>query len=78
MEALIADLEASLPDVWGRKLATIFIGGGTPSLFAPASIERLITAVRTRIPLEFEAEVTMEANPGTFEAERFRVTATRA
>jgi putative oxygen-independent coproporphyrinogen III oxidase len=72
VDALIADLEASLPDVWGRRLSTIFIGGGTPSLFAPRSIERLITAVRTRIPLDFEAEVTMEANPGTFEAERFR------
>lgn len=71
VDALIADLEASLPDVWGRKLSTVFIGGGTPSLFSPASIERLLTAVRTRIPFEFEAEVTMEANPGTFEAERF-------
>ncbi|APV49067.1 YggW family oxidoreductase [Betaproteobacteria bacterium GR16-43] len=72
VDALIADLEASLPDVYGRKFATVFIGGGTPSLFSPASIERLLTAVRTRIPFEFEAEVTMEANPGTFEAERFR------
>jgi putative oxygen-independent coproporphyrinogen III oxidase len=57
--------------VYGRKLSTVFIGGGTPSLFTPAAIDRLLTAVRTRIPLEFEAEVTMEANPGTFEAERF-------
>ena len=72
VDALIADLEASLPDVYGRKLTTVFIGGGTPSLFAPASIERLLTAVRTRIPFEFDAEVTMEANPGTFEAARFR------
>jgi len=72
VDALVADLESSLPDVYGRKLTTVFIGGGTPSLFAPASIERLLTAVRTRIPFEFEAEVTMEANPGTFEAERFR------
>jgi putative oxygen-independent coproporphyrinogen III oxidase len=70
-DALVADLESSLPDVYGRKLATVFIGGGTPSLFTPAAIDRLLTAVRTRIPLEFEAEVTMEANPGTFEAERF-------
>ena len=70
-DALIADLEASLPDIWGRKLSTLFIGGGTPSLFAPAAIDRLLTAVRTLMPLEFEAEVTMEANPGTFEAERF-------
>src|SRR6185295_18559639 len=72
VDALIADLEASLPDVYGRKISTVFIGGGTPSLFTPASIERLLTAVRTRIPFEFEAEVTMEANPGTFEAARFR------
>jgi putative oxygen-independent coproporphyrinogen III oxidase len=71
VDALVADLEASLPDVWGRRLSTIFIGGGTPSLFKPAAIERLLTAVRTRIPLDAEAEVTMEANPGTFERERF-------
>jgi oxygen-independent coproporphyrinogen-3 oxidase len=51
---------------------TIFIGGGTPSLFAPEAIERLITGIRTRIPVDPEAEITMEANPGTFEAARFR------
>ncbi len=72
VDALIADLESVLPQVWGRRLQTIFIGGGTPSLFAPASIDRLVTAVRTRIPLDAEAEITMEANPGTFEVERFR------
>jgi putative oxygen-independent coproporphyrinogen III oxidase len=72
VDALVADLEACLPDVWGRRLQTIFIGGGTPSLFSPQSIERVITAVRTRIPVEPEAEITMEANPGTFEAGRFR------
>ncbi len=72
VDALVADLEGALPQVWGRRLHTIFIGGGTPSLFAPASIDRLVTAVRTRIPLDAEAEVTMEANPGTFEVERFR------
>ena len=72
VDALIADLEATLPRVWGRKLHTIFIGGGTPSLFSPASIERLLVAVRTRIPAEPEAEVTMEANPGTFEVGKFR------
>ncbi|MFZ3323331.1 MAG: radical SAM family heme chaperone HemW [Usitatibacter sp.] len=72
IDALIADLEASLPDVWGRRLHTMFIGGGTPSLFAPASIERLIVAVRTRIKVDPDTEVTMEANPGTFEIERFR------
>jgi oxygen-independent coproporphyrinogen-3 oxidase len=66
------DLEASLPKVWGRRLHTIFIGGGTPSLFAPASIERLVTAVRTRLPVDPDTEITLEANPGTFEVERFR------
>ncbi|HEX4779882.1 MAG TPA: radical SAM family heme chaperone HemW, partial [Usitatibacter sp.] len=72
VDALVADLEASLPDVWGRPLHTIFLGGGTPSLFAPESIERLITAVGTRMKVDPGTEITMEANPGTFEAERFR------
>jgi oxygen-independent coproporphyrinogen-3 oxidase len=72
VDALIADLEASLPGVWGRRLHTMFIGGGTPSLFAPESIERLITAVRTRLMVDPDTEITMEANPGTFERERFR------
>jgi putative oxygen-independent coproporphyrinogen III oxidase len=72
VDALIADLEASLPNVWGRRLHTIFMGGGTPSLFAPRSIDRLLTAVRTLIMADPETEITMEANPGTFERERFR------
>ena len=72
VDALVADLEATLPKVWGRRLSTIFIGGGTPSLFAPAAIDRLLTAVRTRIGVDPEAEITMEANPGTFERERFQ------
>jgi putative oxygen-independent coproporphyrinogen III oxidase len=72
VNALVSDLEASLPDVWGRRLHTIFIGGGTPSLFAPESIDRLLTAVRTRLMVDPDTEVTMEANPGTFEIERFR------
>ena len=72
VDALVLDLEASLPRVWGRRLASIFIGGGTPSLFAPESIDRLLAAVRARIPVEPGAEVTLEANPGTFEAGRFR------
>jgi putative oxygen-independent coproporphyrinogen III oxidase len=72
VDALVADVEASVPNVYGRKLHTIFIGGGTPSLFAPASIDRLLTAVRTRLPVDPDAEITMEANPGTFEMERFR------
>ncbi|MGE5615715.1 MAG: radical SAM family heme chaperone HemW [Bacillota bacterium] len=72
VDALVADLEASLPDVWGRRLTAIFIGGGTPSLFKAASIDHLLTAIRTRMPVNAEAEITMEANPGTFEADRFR------
>ena len=72
VDALIADLEASLPLVWGRRIHTIFIGGGTPSLFEPAEIERLIAAIRARLPLEPGCEITLEANPGTFERDRFR------
>jgi putative oxygen-independent coproporphyrinogen III oxidase len=72
IDALVRDLEASLGDVWGRRLHTIFIGGGTPSLFAPASIERLITAIRTLMKVDPGTEITMEANPGTFEIDRFR------
>jgi len=71
VEALVADLEAALPKVWGRRVHTIFIGGGTPSLFSPEAIDRLLVAVRTRLAVDPEAEITMEANPGTFEAARF-------
>jgi oxygen-independent coproporphyrinogen-3 oxidase len=69
---LIQDLEAALPAVWGRRLAAVFIGGGTPSLFSPEAIDALLAAVRARLPLEPGAEVTLEANPGTVEAARFR------
>ena len=72
IDALLADLEASLPLVWGRPVHSVFIGGGTPSLFEPASIDRLISGIRARLPLEAEAEITMEANPGTFEKDRFK------
>ena len=72
VDALIADLEASLPPVWGRRVQAIFLGGGTPSLFSAASIDRLLTAIRTLLPVEADAEVTMEANPGTFESAKFR------
>jgi putative oxygen-independent coproporphyrinogen III oxidase len=71
LDALVADLEASLPLVWGRRVSSVFIGGGTPSLFSPQGIERLIADVRARLPLEAGCEITLEANPGTFEAERF-------
>ena len=72
LEALVADLESALPLVWGRRVASIFIGGGTPSLFSPDAIDRLLADIRARVPLEPGAEVTLEANPGTFERERFR------
>jgi oxygen-independent coproporphyrinogen-3 oxidase len=72
VEALIADLEQDLPLVWGRTVETVFIGGGTPSLFSPASIDRLLGAVRACLPLKPGAEITLEANPGTVDQERFR------
>ncbi len=72
VEAVIADLEASVPKVWGRRVHAVFFGGGTPSLFSPRSIDRLLTAARTLLPLEPDAEVTLEANPGTFEQVKFR------
>ena len=72
ISALVRDLEALLPSIWGRRLTSIFIGGGTPSLFPAAQIDALLSAVRARVPLEPGAEITMEANPGASEAERFR------
>ncbi|UJP05199.1 MAG: radical SAM family heme chaperone HemW [Nitrosomonas sp.] len=69
--ALIRDLEASLPDIWGRRISSVFFGGGTPSLFSAGAIDRLLTTVRMLLPLEHFAEVTLEANPGTFEAQKF-------
>ncbi|MDP4300926.1 radical SAM family heme chaperone HemW [Leptothrix discophora] len=72
LDALVADLEAALPLVWGRPVVSVFIGGGTPSLFSPDAIGRLVSDIRARLPLIPDAEITMEANPGTFERERFR------
>jgi len=72
LDALRADLEASLPLVWGRIVQTVFIGGGTPSLFSPESIDRLLTDIRALLRLSPDAEITLEANPGTFELARFR------
>jgi oxygen-independent coproporphyrinogen-3 oxidase len=72
LDALMADLEASLPLVWGRTVHSIFIGGGTPSLFSPAAIEALVSGLRARLKLEPLCEITLEANPGTFEKDRFR------
>ena len=72
IEALIADLEASLPQVWGRPVHSVFIGGGTPSLFSADAIGRLLAAIRARLPLLPGCEITLEANPGSFERDRFR------
>lgn len=72
IDAVIADLEAALPLVWGRTVHSIFIGGGTPSLFSPEAIDRLIGDIRARMKLEADCEITLEANPGTFEKDRFR------
>ncbi|HET9763779.1 MAG TPA: radical SAM protein, partial [Casimicrobiaceae bacterium] len=67
VEALIADLEFALPSIWGRRFSSVFFGGGTPSLFSADAIDRILAAVRARVPLAPAAEVTLEANPGTFE-----------
>jgi oxygen-independent coproporphyrinogen-3 oxidase len=72
LDALCADLEHSLPLIWGRAVHSIFIGGGTPSLFSPEAINRLISDLRARLNLEADCEITLEANPGTFEKDRFK------
>lgn len=71
-EALIADLEQDLPRVWGRSVDTIFFGGGTPSLFSAEVIERLLSEIRARLPIKPTAEITLEANPGTVDIEKFK------
>lgn len=71
LDALINDLDQQLPKIWGRRLHSIFIGGGTPSLFAPELIDELLGAIRARIGMPLTGEITMEANPGTFEQARF-------
>ena len=72
IDALVADLEASLPLIWGRSVHSIFIGGGTPSLFSPQAIDRLLGDIRARLRLDANCEITLEANPGTFEKDRFK------
>lgn len=72
LDALRADLEHALPLIWGRRIYTIFIGGGTPSLMSAAGLDRLLSDIRTLLPIDGAAEITMEANPGTFEAEKFK------
>jgi len=71
LDALMADLEAALPLIWGRTVHSIFIGGGTPSLFSSEAIDRLLGGIRARLRLEPDCEITLEANPGTFEKDRF-------
>ena len=71
VSALIADLESALPLVWGRKVSSIFFGGGTPSLLSGPALDRLLTAIRTLLPVLPDAEVTLEGNPGTVEAGKF-------
>lgn len=72
LQALTRDLEGSLPSVWGRRIQSIFIGGGTPSLFSAAAIDELLASIRARLTVEPDVEITLEANPGTAEAARFR------
>jgi oxygen-independent coproporphyrinogen-3 oxidase len=69
--ALMSDLEFALPSIWGRRVVSVFLGGGTPSLFSPRAIDAILAGVRARVPLSPDAEVTLEANPGTFERAKF-------
>ena len=72
MDALIADLEQATPQIWGRKIHSIFFGGGTPSLFSAEAIDKILSHVRMLTPLEYGAEVTLEANPGTVDSAHFQ------
>ncbi len=72
VNTLLHDLEQDLPRVWGRRLSSIFFGGGTPSLFSPEAIDRLLSGIRALLPFMGDIEITMEANPGTAEAHKFK------
>ena len=72
IDALLADLQTELPNIWGRPVETIFFGGGTPSLFSAQTIDRLLSGVRSLVRLQPNSEITLEANPGTFEIEKFQ------
>lgn len=71
IDALLSDLDQELPQVWGRPVETIFIGGGTPSLLSPEAMDRLLSELRARLAFTPEVEITLEANPGTAEYEKF-------
>ncbi len=71
IDALIADLEQATPQIWGRKIRSVFFGGGTPSLFSAEAIDKILSHVRMLTPLEYDAEITLEANPGTVDAGHF-------
>lgn len=71
VDALLDDLTDELPSIWGRSISTVFIGGGTPSLLSARAVDSLMSGIRALTGLSPNAEVTMEANPGTFEQERF-------
>jgi oxygen-independent coproporphyrinogen-3 oxidase len=71
VQALLKDLESELPNIWGRPIESIFIGGGTPSLFSANNINQLLSGLRQRLPIRPNIEITMEANPGTFEQDKF-------
>ena len=72
VDTLLRDLEHDLPRVWGRRIHSIFFGGGTPSLFSPEAIDRLLSGIRALLPFMGDIEITMEANPGTAEARKFK------
>jgi len=71
LQALTRDLESSLPEIWGRRIESVFIGGGTPSLISPETMAKLISNIRALLAVAPMTEITMEANPGTVDAERF-------
>ena len=72
LEALSADLEQALPDIWGRQVFSVFIGGGTPSLLSERAVDRMLSMLRAYLNIWPDAEITLEANPGTVEAAKFK------
>lgn len=72
IQALLNDLDQQLPTIWGRRITSVFLGGGTPSLFSPNAINQLLTQIHSRLPFGPETEITLEANPGTVDESRFK------